>query len=173
MGEPDQGKLQLTLDQIQAAFGSLNPVQEAAVRHVLDQMSGKMRQMENVIRALQAQVPPPEPPEDEETAKLRLAREQFVANQKLREAAEPPAPRLPDPNQVFDARLRSVEVALAEVRDYMARSVTPCHAADASSSPRRSRHHRFHIRRWCRSRRFSTIPWRECLHSLRSGGAGC
>ena len=95
------------------------------MRHVLDQMSGKMRQMENVIRALQAQVPPPEPPEDEETAKLRLAREQFVANQKLREAAEPPAPRLPDPNQVFDARLRSVEVALAEVRDYMARSVTP------------------------------------------------
>ena len=124
MGEPDQGKLQLSLEQIQQALSTLNQFQEAAVRQVLDQMAGKMRQMEGVIRALQAQVPPPEPPEDEETAKLRIAREQFVANQKLREAPEPPAPRLPDPNQVFDARLRSVEVALAEVRDYMARSVT-------------------------------------------------
>jgi len=124
VGEQDQGQLQLSLDQIQAALASLSPMQEAAVKYVLVQMSAKMRQMENVVRALQAQVPPPEPPEDQEAAQLRAAREQFVANQKAREAAEPPAPRLPDPNQMFDARLRSVEVALGEIREYMARSVT-------------------------------------------------
>ena len=66
MGEQDQGQLQLSLEQIQQALGTLNQFQEAAVRQVLDQMAGKMRQMENVIRALRAQVPPPEPPEDEE-----------------------------------------------------------------------------------------------------------
>lgn len=125
MGEPNQGKLQLTLDQIQEAFASLSPVQEAAVRHVLDQAFGKMRQMEGVIRALQEQVPPPEPPEDPEAAKMRAARERFVENQRAKELAPPPMPRLPDPNEMFDARLRSVEVALSEIREYMARSVTP------------------------------------------------
>lgn len=95
------------------------------MRQIMSQLQKQNERLAETVRALQQMVPQPHTREDEEEAEqMRRAAAEFAERRKQMANVEPPKPVVPDPSQVFDARLRSVEVALNEIREYMARSVT-------------------------------------------------